>query len=129
MEAIRLIRQCARVVGERTTQFDTTEDSATTTTAVSNKVSANTTTAAAPSSTVNERAQKESRENQEEDGAITKKDTQHQAAVEEEDALSSALWSRGWMPILYELFRVINKYVSFVFNFLLPVTLGARAWR
>ncbi len=83
MEAIRLIRQCARVVSERAPQFADAGDST------------KATAAAAAATTAPEAESSE--------GASTTA-----SQPEEEGAL---LWRRGWMPILYELFRVINKWV------------------
>ncbi|VDN96225.1 unnamed protein product [Rodentolepis nana] len=74
MEAIRLIRLCARVVSERATQF-AKED-----TVPVVKTSSDT----APSGTVV---------------------SSEQGKDDEDDAA----WKRGWMPIFYELFRVINN--------------------
>ncbi|VDL61592.1 unnamed protein product [Hymenolepis diminuta] len=73
MEAIRLIRLCARVVSERATQFAKEE----TVSAVKNSSDI------APS------------------GAVV--------SSEQEKDDENAAWKRGWMPIFYELFRVINN--------------------
>ncbi|VDD77898.1 unnamed protein product [Mesocestoides corti] len=67
MEAIRLIRLCARVVSERACQFSSEESNASKTSTPESLVVDN---------------------------------------VKEDDDL---LWKRGWMPILYELFRIINN--------------------
>lgn len=70
MEAIRLIRLCARVVSERALQFAKAETN-------------------------------------------LPKNTSALEAVGSQDEVKEevdAPWKRGWMPILYELFRVINKY-------------------
>lgn len=73
MEAIRLIRLCARVVSERATQF-AKEESVPAPKGLSD-----------PAST----------------GAVV--------SSEQEKDDEDAAWKRGWMPIFYELFRVINK--------------------
>lgn len=81
MEAIRLIRLCARVVSERATQFAKEETNLPPKNiAISDAGTTNTPSTAV----VSEQAK--------DDG--------------------DAAWKCGWMPIFYELFRVINKYVK-----------------
>ncbi|KAH9280655.1 Brefeldin A-inhibited guanine nucleotide-exchange protein 2 [Echinococcus granulosus] len=67
MEAIRLIRLCARIVSERAHQFSTEESN------------------------------------------LSKNAPATETASSEENKEDDALWKRGWMPILYELFRIINN--------------------
>lgn len=66
MEAIRLIRMCARIVSERALQFA-------------------------------------------EESNSSKNAPVAETAAPEEKKEDDALWKRGWIPILYELFRIINK--------------------
>lgn len=101
MEAIRLIRQCARVVSERSTQF-AREESTGATKASGEAASDVLQLRQQELEGAGEKKQNKTASEMEADGDDKKEEGEDEEGEE-------ALWRRGWMPILYELFRVINK--------------------
>lgn len=100
MDAIRLIRTCARVVSERGPQFSSSGSS----TSVVALTPLTATTDVNPASDLADSA------NIEAPPISDAKPPLSPTKTVTAEGIDDLLWRRGWMPVLYELFRVINKY-------------------